>query len=265
MNCLRIKMIYTLLFLLVIFSESASASITVDGKLYEEEWKEAQIFSEFVVISPPNLSKPSLNTQAKLISTPEGLAVAFICEQPDGKTRTRTMSTRDASSCDSDYITFIADFDSTGEIGYEFRVTITGSYADGIIRSQDQHNYDWDGIWQRAVSEDERNWTVEILVPWSVASMRNIEGDTRPIGVSFQRVLYSSNETFAFPGEIYDSQHTVSNSAKINVANYSEQKFELRPYASVLSDMVKNSFEGKVFGFFLSAVSPTSAGLTAKA
>lgn len=232
------------LILLLLFPCIAFAVINADGRLDENEWNDAKVFTDFVVINPLTLNTPGLKTEARVISTPEGLAVAFICEQPY-ESRTRTVSSRDASSFDSDYVTFIIDFDNTSTIGYEFRVSITGSYSDGTILREDQYNYDWDGVWERAVNEDQRSWTVEMLLPWSIAPMSQGAGDTRRVGVSFQREVYSTNETYAFPGEIYESAHTVSNSAKIDIARYSSREFNLWPYVSVLSDLAGDSTKGK--------------------
>ena len=62
--------------------------------------------------------------------------------------------------------------------------------------------------------------------------------------MSFQREVYSTNETFAFPGEIHESAHTVSNSAKIDIARYSSREFNLWPYVLIYweqSDFAEDS------------------------
>jgi len=232
------------LVLWVFFPCNAFAAINIDGRPDENEWADAQVFPDFVQISPLTLETPRLKTEARVLSTPEGLAIAFVCEQPYD-TRTRTITSRDSGSADADSITLIVDFDGSSTIGYEFRVSINGSYSDGTILREDQHNSDWDGVWKRAVNEDQQNWYVEMLLPWSIASMDEGDDETRRIGISFQRKLYSTNETFAFPGDIYESAHTVSNSAKIDIARYSAGELVIAPYVSVLSDLVGDSTTGK--------------------
>ena len=44
------------------------------------------------------------------------------------------------------------------------------------------------------MNEEPERWTVEILLPWSIAPMREADGDTRLLGLSFQRMLYSRKE-----------------------------------------------------------------------
>lgn len=230
--------------LLLFLPGTTLAALDIDGRLDEPDWAEAQVFRDFVVIDPLTFESPRLPTEARLLSTPEGLAVAFICEQPSNE-RTRTVTQRDALRFDSDSVSVMIDFDGTSQIAYEFSVSITGSYRDGTITNESDFNYDWDGLWQRAVNEEQERWTVEILLPWSIVAMRESQGETRRLGLSFQRVLQANKETFAFPAASTERPQFVSNFAKIEVSQYSEQEFDLWPYATVLSDLKKDSVKGK--------------------
>ena len=244
MNFLKIK-ILSLLVMLLLLPCIGFAAITVDGRIDEPDWESAQRFSDFVVIDPLTLAKPRFATRALLLSTQEGLAVAFICEQPMEESRARTIAKRDSSRFDADSVSFMVDFDGTGEIAYEFSVSISGSYRDGNIVNEVKTNYDWDGLWQRAVNEEQDQWTVEILLPWSTAAMREGDSSTRRIGVSFQRCFNFTNETFAFPDASISRSRFISDFAAVEVKRYTAQEFYVVPYATVLSDLVKNDITGK--------------------
>ena len=222
-----------------------SAAINVDGRLNEPEWADAQRFTEFVVVDPLTLEKPDLSTEALVLSTPEGLSVGFICEQPDDETRTRTMTERDARSFNSDSISLMIDFNGDGQIAYEFSVSITDSYRDGTITRETSFNYDWDGVWSHAVNEEQDRWTVEILLPWSIVSMRGSKGEKRRIGVCFQRQLQSKDELYAFPAVSTDRHLFVSEFERIEVAMYSFQDLEIEPYVTALGDLLNDSTIGK--------------------
>jgi len=220
------------------FTTSVFAEITINGIPDETEWASAQSFRDFVVINPLTLETPRLATETKVLSLPEGLAVAFICEQPPEEARTRTQTLLDAARFDSDSVSLMIDFDGTGKIAYEFSVSITGSYRDGTITDETRFNYDWDGVWEQAVSETPETWTVEMLLPWSIATMRNGHGDTRTIGVSFQRVLNSRNEKYAYPDATPDRGRFISNFAPIKVSKYNVQEVDIWPYVTMLNDLV---------------------------
>ena len=243
----RNKTIISLLFAIILLNTPVNVvwAIKIDGRLDEPEWAEAQVFRDFVVINPLTYDTPRLQTEARILSTREGIAIAFICEHPPNEPRTRTITQRDAFQLDSDYVSVMIDFDGTGKMAYEFSVSITGSYRDGTTTGEMFANYDWDGLWERSVAEEQDQWTVEIMLPWSIAIMREAGEEKRVIGFSFQRVLHSRNETFAFPDSSPDRANYISDFAKVEIASYKVQEFDVWPYITVLSDMVKDSIKGK--------------------
>jgi len=245
MNNSILRSSWFLLLALFLFPGSSYSEIKIDGRLDEAEWSNSQSFRDFVVIDPLTLEKPGLATEVKLLSVQEGLAVAFICEQPKDIPRVRTVTQRDARSFDSDSISLMIDFDGTGQVAYEFSVSISGSYRDGTITNETDFNYDWDGIWQRAVNEDEDHWTVELLLPWSIVAMRSGENGNRKMHLFFQRILQNDGQTFAFPGASTKKPQFVSNFSPVEVAQYSEKKFDLWPYATVLRDLKNNATKTK--------------------
>ncbi|MDB9823296.1 DUF5916 domain-containing protein [Deltaproteobacteria bacterium] len=222
----------------------AIAALSIDGRLDDPEWADAEVFRDFVVIDPLTLESPRLTTETRIISLPEGLAVSFLCDQPTGETRTRTITSRDARNFDSDSVSLLVDFDATDEVAYEFSVSITGSYRDGTITNETFFNYDWDAIWERAINETEDNWTVEILIPWSIVAMRENSGETRRMGVVFRRVFHADSQTYSFPVASPDRSRFISEFKKVEVANYTAQQFDVWPYVTVLTDLVKDSVKG---------------------
>jgi len=222
------KIVITALLLLIAFlviPVGAFGALSIDGVLDDSEWLEARVFRDFSVVDPPTLDSPRVSTEAMVVSLPEGLDVAFVCEQPPEERRTRTVTIRDAENFDSDYVSLMIDFDSMRQVAYEFSVSITGSYRDGVITNENQFNYDWDGVWERAVNEETYRWTVEILLPWSIVAMREGDGDTRQMAVCFQRILNSRNEKFSFPGIIDNAALSsfMPEFANIEVAQYRDQ------------------------------------------
>jgi hypothetical protein len=223
----------------------AIAELKIDGRLDEPDWAEAQVFNNFVVIDPLSFETPRMATEAKILSIQEGLAVGFICKQPQGETRTHTITQRDSSQFYSDSVSFMIDFDDTGVNAYEFSVSVTGSYRDGTITNENNFNNDWDGLWERAVNEESERWTVEILLPWSIVAMLQGSGETRRIAVFFQREVYATGEKFAFPATSSTQTRFVSDFARIEVSRYSARELDVWPYVTVLSDFVNKSTRGK--------------------
>lgn len=244
-NC--IFKVFVLLSIVWIFLPCRGYSaINVDGKMDEPEWANAEKFTEFVVTDPLTLEKPVYSTEALVLSTSEGLIVGFICEQPNNENRTRTITERDARSFNADSVSVMIDFNGDGQRAYEFSVSISDSYRDGEISQENQFTYVWDGVWEHKVNEEEDKWAVEILLPWSIVSMRESKGEKRRLGISFQRQLQSTNQTFAFPAVSSARPHFVSEFAKVEVATYSSKELEIKPYGMALRDNLDGSTTGKM-------------------
>jgi hypothetical protein len=223
---------------------SAFADPVIDGRLDEPEWAEARVFHDFVVVEPLTYGAPRMQTEARLMSLPEGLAVAVICEQPED-TRTRTITQRDPERFDSDAVHLMIDFDGKGEKIYQFSVSISGAYRDGTLDYKNTLNKDWDGVWQRAVYEDSERWIVEMLLPWSIVAMRGGDGDTRRLGVFFQRDIYTSGESFAFPKTSAKLSRFMSDLEKVDVTLFSRAEFNVWPYAMAMRNLVDDDTETK--------------------
>jgi hypothetical protein len=245
MHFLKIKILITVT-LLLFFPCIGFAAINVDGHLDESEWSGAQSFPDFLVIDPVTLATPAYATEARVAATKEGLAVAIICDQPSATKRTRTVTSRDAQEFDSDNVSVLIDFDRNAKTAYEFSVSMTGSYRDGTTTNNAIFsNTDWDPVWQRAVYEEPERWTVEMLLPWSIAAMRDGDGKTRQIGMFFKREVQESKEIYGFPGVSQMQPNFMNDFAKVEIPSFTSQQLDVVPYVTVLSDMVNDSVETK--------------------
>ena len=68
---------WLLLIAILLISFPAAAELKVDGRLDEPEWAAAQVFRDFVVVEPLTYSTPKLQTEALVLSLPEGLGPKY--------------------------------------------------------------------------------------------------------------------------------------------------------------------------------------------
>lgn len=212
------------------------ASITVDGHDDEAFWSQAQTLDQFVTVEPFTQQTPALTQTVKLQSLPQGLAVFFTVAHPADVARTKPQTQRDQVDA-ADRVNLIVDFDGKGQTAYNFTVSLSASIEDGIV-SRNQWRSDWDGDWFYAVSESAEQWTVELLIPWTIAAMEPVEGDTRRIGLYLDRVLKSRGERYAFPAVRFSQSDFVARFAPIDITAFSSAQSHLFPYVSVMHDKV---------------------------
>ena len=213
------------------------AAIEVDGVIDPAEWADARHVTDFRKVQPMSGEPATLATEAWVQATPEGLAVAFRNVQPASVPRTRQRVQRDFSE-QVDRVNLMVDFDGGGRTAYNFVVASTGGVADAVISNQNEFNRDWDGDWRSAVAEDDEAWTVEILVPWYIAPMRDGRDGRRTLKVYLDRVVGSTGERAAWPAASYERPRFVSEFAPLEVPQYSQSLLAVTPYASGLYDNV---------------------------
>jgi hypothetical protein len=212
-------------------------AVDIDGRIDADEWQGARHITDFRKVQPLTGEPASLRTEAWLLATPEGLAVAFRCDQPPGVPRTPQRVQRDFED-QVDRVNLMVDFDGTGRTGYNFVVSSTGGINDAVITNESNFSKDWDGNWQHAVSEDAAGWTVEMLIPWYIAPMHASRDGKRTLGIYLDRVTGSSGERDAWPAASFKRPRFLSEFQRVEVPAYSQSLLAVTPYVSGLYDNV---------------------------
>jgi len=229
--------------ILAILALPAVAAVEIDGRVDPQEWREARYISDFRKVQPLNGEPASLQTEAWILATPEGLAVAFRNTQPPSVPRTRQRVQRDFEE-QVDRVNVMIDFDGDHRTGYGFTVSSTDGVYDAVITNESQFNKDWDGNWRHAVADDDEAWTAEVLIPWHIASMRDANGDVRTLNIYVDRVVGATGERAAWPLASFERPRFLSDFAAIDTPNYSQSLLAVTPYVSGLHDFVGNRQTG---------------------
>ncbi len=213
-----------------------SHTIVVDGLANESFWQDAQQFDQFLTVEPFTQQTAPLSQRVKLHALPTGLAVFFDIDHPADIPRTKPQTQRDQLEA-ADRVNLIIDYDGKGQTAYNFTVSLSGAIEDGIA-SRNQFRNDWDGDWQSAVHETEQGWSVEMFVPWTIAPMEPVSGDTRTVGIYLDRVVKARGERFAFPAVRFSQSDFINSFTSIAIPAYSNAQSHVYPYVSVLHDRV---------------------------
>jgi hypothetical protein len=238
----------TLLLLFVTFTAAASLASTnqalvLDGTPNEAAWKDAKTITDFALTQPFKRTAPELKTQVKVLSTPEGLALAFACDQPAAG-RSNSARARDAEP-NSDAVSAIIDFDGNASRAYEFTVSAGGAQKDGIWSGERNFSADWDGLWQSGVASNDTGWTAELLIPWASVPMVKARTGTRTISLTFDRAVWNLGERHSYPAISATQNRYLSDFATLSIASYQQSALSIVPYASVQYDFVDHSASGR--------------------
>ena len=214
-------------------------AIDVDGRIDPAEWAGARHITDFRLTQPLSRAPSPYPTEAWILATPAGLAVAFRNTQPANVRRTRQVVPRDAGG-PYDRVNLYVDFDGDARTGYNFMVMLSDSIQDETITNENKFSTDWDGVWQHAVSEDAGTWSVEMLIPWYSAPMKKGHDGKRTIAVQLDRVIGSTGQRVGWPAIYGEESRFLSAFEKMDIPAYSEALFAVTPYASGLYDNVQS-------------------------
>lgn len=220
------------------FADGTPARVKVDGVIDPAEWQGARHITDFRTTQPLTGAPGSLPTEAWVLATPEGLAVAFRAVQPPGVPRTMQKIQRDEQA-QVDRVNLMIDFEGDGRTGYNFMVSASNGINDAVITNQSQFSTDWDGNWQHAVSSDGQGWSAEMLIPWYIAPMGKGEGGKRSFRIYLDRVVGATGERMAWPAASFERPRFLSDFAPIEVQAYDTALLAITPYASGLYDNVR--------------------------
>jgi len=216
---------------------AAAFAVDIDGRIDAQEWEGAKYVTEFRKVQPLNGDPGSLTTEAWMLATQDGLAIAFRNTHPTSVPRTLQHVQRDFED-QVDRVNVMIDFDGDGRTGYSFTVASTDGIADAIISNEQEFNDDWDGNWRHAVGEYDGGWVAEVLIPWHIAPMREATGDKRTLKIYVDRVIGTTGERSAWPLASFERPRFLSDFAPIDVTNYGQSLLALTPYVSGLYDNV---------------------------
>ncbi|NID15333.1 DUF5916 domain-containing protein [Luteibacter yeojuensis] len=222
----------------------AYAEVVIDGHIDPTEWAGAKHIVDFRQTQPLTGKPGSQPTEAWILSTPKGLAVAIRATQPDGVPRSHQQTRRDENAL-VDRVNVMVDFNGDGRVGYDFEVKSQGGIADEVITNESDFSYDWDGAWDHAVSEDADGYSVEVLIPWYIAPMHKAHDGERTIGLYIDRVIGGTGERMGWPTITFDQGRFLSSFNHVRLPAYSQSLFAVTPYVVGRVDRVNGgtSFE----------------------
>ena len=227
------------------FAASPARAVEIDGRIDPAEWEGAQHVTDFRQVQPLTGEAPADPVEAWILSTPEGLAVAWRVRMGEGVPRSRQAVQRDFEA-QVDRVNLVVDFDGDSRTAYNFTVSSTGGIADAVVTNENNFNDDWDGNWRHAVSEDDGGWSAEILVPWYIAPMRGGVDGQRSMKLYLDRVIGATGERVAWPTASFNRSRYMSEFAPISVPAYTQSLLAVTPYVSGLYDNVRgrSDFDG---------------------
>ena len=163
--------------------------------LDEEIWANAAMVSDLHQMDPIEYSEPSERSEFYLAYDRDALYVgARIWDSQPGRIAANILR-QGANITNDDLLLVILDPYNNGREGYQFQLNPNGVRYEGLFLGASQMQWNWDGIWQAAATQDDEGWLAEMAIPFKTLSFE-AENDTW--GINFGRRSQAKNERMAW-------------------------------------------------------------------
>lgn len=175
-----------------------SLPIVLDGRLDEPAWANAAVIEsdDLHQILPVEYSTPTQRTRFLVLYDNDALYLAADMhdDQPELMTAKVLRQGGNNSWLDDQFNIWLDPFNDKRS-GYRFQVNPHGVRQEGLARSGDQVQWQWNGIWQAEAQQGDDGWAVETRIPFKTISF-NPETDTW--GLNLNRRVARNNETMGW-------------------------------------------------------------------
>ncbi|MCF8322708.1 MAG: carbohydrate binding family 9 domain-containing protein [Flavobacterium sp.] len=177
-------------------AKSIVGNITIDGKLDEDDWKNASIASDFVMFEPDN-GKPisdSKKTEVKVLYDNNALYIAAVLLDDEPNKISNELTNRDVFGFSDIFSVSINGFND-GQQDYKFYVSAAGVQSD-CIATEAGEDLAWDAIWESKSVITDSCWMVEMKIPYAALRFSNSKKQTW--GLNFMRDIKRTVQKFTW-------------------------------------------------------------------
>ena len=159
----------------------ATAKIAVDGRLDEADWARAQPAKDFLQKDPDEGKPATEPTEVRFLYDDDALYVGARMFDSEPSKIAKRLTRRDGDTDGiADWIAVGIDAHHDKLTGSMFSVTAAGSIGDGVLFNDSSDDDTWNGVWDAAVSIDDKGWIAEMRIPFS--QLRFLERRTSRCG-----------------------------------------------------------------------------------
>ncbi len=215
--------------------------ITVDGKLTESAWTQAEHGSDLLEKEPYPLVPMSENTEFAILYDTENLYIGVWCWDSEPEKIIQQITPRGTSGPDN--LMLFLDTYHDHRTGYKFTVSTTGVQLDELRYDDIKRDSDWNGVWYSAGSVDDRGWYAEVKIPFFNLRFRDLNEQTW--GFNIMRSISKNASRGQWKPHLPEWDNTTRMSKMghiIGIYGISPgRQFELRPYGLAGSTKIAES------------------------
>ena len=240
-----------------------AAKIAVDGRLDEADWARAQPAKDFLQKDPDEGKPATEPTEVRFLYDDDALYVGARMFDSEPSKIAKRLTRRDGDTDGiADWIAVGIDAHHDKLTGSMFSVTAAGSIGDGVLFNDSSDDDTWNGVWDAAVSIDDKGWIAEMRIPFS--QLRFSKAEQQLWGLHVVRMVQRKQEETWWALVPKNESRLVSLAGELDGLDgiVSRRHLELLPYVTARSEISGTAEPGDPFNDGRTAAG--SIGLDAK-
>lgn len=154
----------------------AKGEMVLDGKLDEQDWKEASAAKDFFLNYPVDTAAAPFQTEARLTFDDRALYVSFVCLDDQSPHVVQSLR-RDFEFDSNDNVGIYFGPYNDGINGFYFQITPYGVQSEGVLSAsgaeENSYSQTWDNKWYSKVIRQEDRWIAELMIPFKSFRFKN--------------------------------------------------------------------------------------------
>ncbi len=168
-----------------IIANKRVTSISLDGKLDEKQWEEAEWHSGFSQMRPFPGETPSKETQVSMLYDQEAIYFGIKCfDDPDSLSK--VLSIRDDFNPNLDVFAIFIDTYQDNQNGFMFALTSRGVQLDAKIFNSEFNDL-FNLVWRSKTEINDQGWFAEVKIPYS--ALRFPKSEIQNWNINFGRQI----------------------------------------------------------------------------
>ena len=171
--------------------QKASSLIVIDGVLDEKAWLEAEVATDFFMITPMDTSFAKVKTDVRMTYDEQHLYLIVVNHHAvEGPYMVESLRRDFSFGKNDNFLLFMDPFDDLTN-GFSFGANAAGAQWDGQMYNGGAVDLSWDNKWVSKVKNYEDKWVFEAAIPFK--SIRYKKGITE-WGINFSRLDLKTTE-----------------------------------------------------------------------
>ena len=225
-----------------------TAKIAVDGRLDEADWARAQPAKDFLQKDPDEGKPATEPTEVRFLYDDDALYVGARMFDSEPPKIAKRLTRRDGDTDGiADWIAVGIDAHHDKLTGSMFSVTAAGSIGDGVLFNDSSDDDTWNGVWDAAVSVDDKGWIAEMRIPFS--QLRFSKAEQQLWGLHVVRMVQRKQEETWWALVPKNESRLVSLAGELDGLDgiVSRRHLELLPYVTARSEISGTAEDGDPF------------------